>query len=354
METGLAPNRATGWRGWIVAVSVMGSLGCASTAKSPVGSGRSDTALEQGPVDDTSADADSADAERRWTAPCPIDQIESRMVDVGEVTLHVGCMGDGPVVVLLHGFPEFHYAWRSVMEQLAGEYRLIAPDQRGYNRSDKPDAVDAYALPHLTQDIVSLIALVSDHPVLVVAHDWGGPVGWLVAHHPEANIRGILATNGPHPARFADLIANDPAQRSASAYMDFFRSPEAEAYLTPERLSSDFFPFLSDADLAVYTEAWSQPGAITGGLNWYRANRLEPDEMAAVMAGVNPTVDVPATVMWGLDDDAVLASNAEGLEPWVTDLVVETFPGVDHWIEHRIPEEIARGVRELDARAAQR
>jgi pimeloyl-ACP methyl ester carboxylesterase len=273
------------------------------------------------------------------------------MIDVGEVSLNVGCMGDGPVVVLLHGFPEFHYAWRQVMEELAGEYRLIVPDQRGYNLSDKPEAVDAYTLDLLTADIVNLIPQVSAEPVLVVAHDWGGPVGWMTAHHPQAQVRGILATNGPHPARFAELIANDPAQQAASAYMDFFRSPGAEDFLTPEFLGSDFFPFLSEADLAVYTEAWSQPGAITGGLNWYRANSLEPDDIAAVMATVNPTVEVPATVMWGLDDDAVLPSNAEGLEPWVTDLEVETFAGVDHWIEHRIPEEVARGVRELDARA---
>jgi pimeloyl-ACP methyl ester carboxylesterase len=294
---------------------------------------------------------DTGATDGAWTDPCPVDRIETRMMDVGAVQLHVGCMGDGPVVVLLHGFPEFHYAWRQVMESLAGDYRLIVPDQRGYNLSDKPEDVEAYALPLLAQDIVELIPRVSDEPVLLVAHDWGGPVGWLTAHHPAARVRGILATNGPHPARFADLIANDPAQQEASAYMAFFRSAEAEAYLTPERLGQDLFPFLSEADLAVYTEAWSQPGAITGGLNWYRANSLEPDDIAAVMAAVNPTVEVPATVMWGLDDDAVLASNAEGLDPWVSDLEVETFPGVDHWIEHRIPDEVARGVRELDARA---
>jgi pimeloyl-ACP methyl ester carboxylesterase len=305
-------------------------------------------------VEDTAAGEDSGATDGTWTTACPTDRIEARMIDVGEVSLNVGCMGDGPVVVLLHGFPEFHYAWREVMEALAGDYRLIVPDQRGYNLSDKPESVEAYALPYLARDIVDLIPLVSAEPVLVVAHDWGGPVGWLVAHHPEAQVRGILATNGPHPARFAELIATDPAQQEASAYMDFFRSAGAEAYLTPERLASDFFPFLSDQDLEVYMAAWAQPGAITGGLNWYRANSLEPDDIAAVMAEVNPTVEVPATVMWGLDDDAVLPSNAEGLDPWVSDLQVETYPGVDHWIEHRIPEEVARAVRELDARAGRR
>ena len=320
--------------------------GCTGTPKSPASPDGS-----EGTTEDSAGSVDTGPADEAWTEACPEDHIETRMVDVGAVALHVGCMGEGPVVVLLHGFPEFHYAWRQVMEDLAGEYRLIVPDQRGYNLSDKPEAIEDYALPLLTRDIVELIPRVSDDPVLLVAHDWGGPVGWLTAHHPDAQVRGILATNGPHPARFADLIATDPAQQEASAYMEFFRSPEAEAYLTPERLGRDFFPFLSEEDLAAYTAAWSQPGAITGGLNWYRANSLEPDEIAAVMAEVNPTVPVPATVMWGLDDDAVLASNAEGLEPWVPDLEVETFAGVDHWIEHRIPGEVARGVRELDARA---
>ena len=329
-------------RPWGLGASVTAVLwlGCAAPSKSST-----DSDGEAGHT------ADTGDGAEVWSEACPVDRIETRMIDVGEVSLNVGCMGDGPVVVLLHGFPEFHYAWRQVMEELSGEYRLIVPDQRGYNLSDKPEAVDDYSLELLTADIVKLIPQVSAEPVLLVAHDWGGPVGWLTAHHPEAQVRGILATNGPHPARFADLIANDPAQQAASAYMDFFRSPDAEAYLTPERLGRDLFPFLSEADLAVYTEAWSQPGAITGGLNWYRANSLEPDDIAAVMATANPTVEVPATVMWGLDDDSVLSSNAEGLEAWVGDLEVETFAGVDHWIEHRIPGEVARGVRELDARA---
>ena len=94
----------------------------------------------------------------------------------------------------------------------------------------------------------------------------------------------------------------------------------------------------------------NQPGAITGGLNWYRANDLDPEKMASIMEGFSPTVSVPATVMWGLDDEFVLPQNAEGLEVFAPDLVVETFPGVDHWIEHRIPDEIARAIRDLDAR----
>ena len=134
--------------------------------------------------------------------------------------------------------------------------------------------------------------------------------------------------------------------------MDVFRAEGAEFVLTPEYLATNFFSFLSDDELAMYMAAWSEPGAITGGLNWYRANTpLVPATIDEAMVDMLPEVPVPVSVFWGLDDTAVLRQNAEGLEPYAPDLVVETFEGVDHWIEHRIPEEVARGVRELAARA---
>ena len=237
------------------------------------------------------------------------------------------------------------------MAELASEYRLIAPDQRGYNLSDKPEAVDDYALPLLTADIIALLPLISPEPVLLVVHDWGGVVGWTVAHHPDAWIRGLLAANGPHPQRFSWLISTDPAQQQASAYMDIFRSDQAEKYLSAEALISDITPYLSEADQALYLEALSQPGAITGGLNWYRANPLTIESTDNVMATLNATISVPVSVMWGLEDEYVLAANAEGLEEYAPDLEVETIEGVGHWIEHQIPAELARGVRQLDARA---
>ena len=288
--------------------------------------------------------------EGSWHEACPVETIEERLLTVGDIQLNVGCRGDGPTVVLLHGFPEFHFAWNRVMDELAGEYRLVAPDLRGFNLSDKPEEVEAYRIERLMEDVLKLLPLVSADPVILVGHDWGGPVGWMVAHHPEAHIRGYLAVNGPHPLRFADLIANDPAQKAASAYMTFFRNPGSEDLMTPDVLAEQFVDFLTDEEMARYMEAWEQPGAILAGLNWYRANPLTEEPIQAAMEPLSPTIGVPVSVFWGLDDTAVLASNAEGLEGFAPDLVVETFPGVDHWIEHRIPKEVARGIRELDAR----
>jgi pimeloyl-ACP methyl ester carboxylesterase len=295
----------------------------------------------------------SGESSNTWFEACPIDEREQRMLDVGEVSLNVACRGAGETtVVFLHGFPEFHYSWDAVMDELVDEYRLIAPDQRGYNISDKPESVSEYTLDKLTEDVMTLLPLVSETPVILVAHDWGGPVGWTVAHTPDAHIRGFMAANGPHPVRFAELIATDADQQAASSYMELFRSEFAESTMTPEFLATQMFNFLSDEELEIYTDAWSQPGAITGGLNWYRANDLAPGSVDDLMVDRLEQIPVPVSVLWGLDDTAVLSQNAEGLDGFAPDLEVETFEGVDHWIEHRIPEQVARGIRELDARTA--
>ncbi len=294
---------------------------------------------------------DTAADKHVWHDDCPTEEREQRMINVGDLSLNVACRGSGPTVVFLHGFPEFHYAWNKVMDELSDEFRLIAPDQRGYNLSDKPEAVEAYTLDLLTGDILNLLPIISSEPVILVAHDWGGPVGWMVAHHPEAHIRAFLSTNGPHPMRFAELIESDPAQQEASSYMDFFRQEGSESFFTESALQSMFSDVLSNDELEIYNEAWAQSGAITGGLNWYRANSLVPSDVERLMADFSPTVSVPTTVMWGLDDDAVLASNAEGLEPYAPDLELKTYPDVDHWIEHHIPDEVAASVRELHLRA---
>ena len=293
-------------------------------------------------------DSETPGGDTTWWEPCPEDVLEARLMNVGEVTLNVTCRGSGPTIVFLHGFPEFHYGWHQVMDELATEYRLVAPDQRGYNLSDKPNVVEAYELPRLTEDIVNLLPLVSEAPVILVAHDWGGPVGWMVAHTPGAHLRGFVSTNGPHPTRFADLIANDPAQQEASSYMDVFKNDSAETFMTTNTLSAMLADVIDEETMGLYIDAWNQPGAVTGGLNWYRANSLAPDDVSKVMAPLSPTIPVPVTVMWGEDDEFVLSSNADKLDSFASELEVFLYPGVDHWIAHRIPEEVAIILRAMD------
>ena len=342
--TGCGGNDSSSGSGDMAASSADGTMGDGGLV--PADAGSTDAAM---PTPADGAVADAGAPSNAWHEDCPMDVREQRMMDVGEVRLNVACRGAGPTIVFLHGFPEFHYGWHPVMDALAAEFRLVAPDQRGYNLSDKPEDVAAYELPKLTQDILRLLPLISAEPVILVAHDWGGPVGWLVAHTPGAHIRGFMSTNGPPPLHFADLIANNAEHAEASSYMNLFRSAAAEQFMTPEALAQQF-SFLSPEVLAVYQEAWAQPGAITGGLNWYRANDLDPTAGDALMAGRSPTVPVPTMVLWGLDDEFVLAVNAEGLERYAPDIEVQTFPGVDHWIAHRIPGEIAQAIRTLHMR----
>jgi len=296
-----------------------------------------------GGSENTSTTDSSGPPDSVWTAPCPADTVEFRTIDVGEVSLNVACRGSGPTLVLLHGFPEYWYGWDAVMDRLAGQYRLIVPDQRGYNLSDKPAAEADYEMPHLVADAVGLINAVSTEPVTVVAHDWGGAVAWVLANqHPE-KVDKLVILNAPHPDVFARELANNPAQQEASFYVDIVSAPTAETVL-----SDNDFAFLtlamgsviSSEDLALYKEAWGQPGALTGMVNWYRAN-IEDNQLPLTEP---VTVDVPTMVLWGLADTALLPGNIEGLDDYVSDLTLHTFDGVSHWIAHEIPDTVSDAI----------
>jgi len=278
-----------------------------------------------------------------WTEPCPADTVEFRTIDVGEVSLNVACRGNGPTLVLLHGFPEFWYGWDAVMDQLAAKYRLIVPDQRGYNLSDKPENLADYEIPHLVTDIAGLIDAVSPDPVTVVAHDWGGAVGWALAHQHADKVNKLVILNAPHPDVFARELANNPAQQQASFYVEIVTAPTAEAVLSDNDyafLALAMGGVVSDEDMVLYKEAWGQPGALTGMVNWYRANLK--DSQLEVPEPV--TVDVPTLVLWGLADTALLPGNIDGLDEYVSDLTLHTFDGVSHWIAHEIPETVSDAI----------
>jgi pimeloyl-ACP methyl ester carboxylesterase len=278
-----------------------------------------------------------------WSAPCPVDEPELRRVDVGEVELNVACQGEGPTVVLLHGFPEFWRGWAEVMAELAGRYRLIAPDQRGYNLSDKPEGIDAYRVERLIGDAVALIDHVSSEPVVLVGHDWGGAVAWPTAAFFPDRVRGLVIANAPHPNVFARLLASSSEQQQASGYVTLFVSPSAEAVLAANDygvLRSIFAGILDDAALEHYVAAWSQPGALTGSLNWYRASWPGAEQPVEVEV----RIDVPTLVLWGMRDLALRPENLEGLEEYVPDLRVERFEEATHWIAHEEPARVARAI----------
>jgi epoxide hydrolase 4 len=289
-----------------------------------------------------SSDADPSGS-AAWSAPCPLEEPEFRRVDVGEVELHVACQGAGPTVVLLHGFPEYWRCWADVMDELAGSYRLIAPDQRGYHLSDKPEDLAAYTVDRLVGDVVGLIDHVSAEPVVLVGHDWGGAVAWPTASFFADRVRGLVIANSPHPNVFTRLLASSSEQQRASGYVSLFVSPDAEAVLSANDygvLRGIFTGIVDDAELADYVAAWSQPGALTGSLNWYRAAWPSAEEPL----DVEVRIDVPTLVLWGMRDLALLPANLEGIDDYVADLRVERFEEATHWIAHEEPEAVARAI----------
>jgi pimeloyl-ACP methyl ester carboxylesterase len=286
--------------------------------------------------------------------------IESRYAALANgITLHYAACGTGPPIVFVHGFPEFWYEWKDLLADFGRDHLAVAPDMRGYNLSSKPGEVEAYRAKHLVEDLRLLLDHLGAQRCAMVAHDWGGAVAWsFAALHPERLDR-LVIINAPHPVIFARELRDNPAQQQASAYMNLFRSAKAERvleadnYLRLRRSTLDAWAAnggtATEADRAAYLAAWSQPGALTGGLNYYRASPLHPPDSGAP-ADLAPDafrVRVPTLVIWGERDHALLLGNLEGLERQVQDLRVIRIPEGSHWVVHEQPARIAGLIREF-------
>ncbi|HEV2103586.1 MAG TPA: alpha/beta hydrolase [Candidatus Acidoferrum sp.] len=288
-------------------------------------------------------------------------------VTVNGMRLHCVTGGEGPLMLCLHGFPEFWYEWKEQLREFGKGRLVVAPDLRGYNLSDKPAEMEAYRVQALLEDIRGL----ADHfrqgrKFVLVGHDWGGALAWgFAAAHPEL-LEKLVIINAPHPAIFQELLMNDPGQQQASQYMLMFRSPGAEAMLLAndcailvENVLGGMLRsgIMTEADRAEYVKAWQQPGALTGGLNYYRANEVgppTPEEMGmpaaanAFMAGAaQMKVRVPALVIWGEKDTALTINNLEGLEKYVPELKICRVPEGSHWVVHEKSAEVNGYIREF-------
>ena len=246
----------------------------------------------------------------------------------------------GPLLLLLHGFPEFWYGWRHQIAPLAAAgFRVLAPDQRGYNLSDKPKGVPSYSLDLLARDVVGLIDAAGYDKAYVAGHDWGGAVGWwLGVHHPE-RIEKLALLNIPHPYVMLRTVKKNPEQRKKSTYIAFFQLPwlpertlrAKDWAATVKSLRKTSRPgTFSDADLVLYREAWSQPGAITAMLNWYRA---------ALRKGVprltpSSRVTVPTFLIWGARDRALLREMAQPSIDLCDDGRLVFLEEATHWAQH--------------------
>ncbi len=287
-------------------------------------------------------------------------------VHVNGIDLHVRAVGDpnAPFVLFLHGFPEYSGAWDDVLPAFADAFHAVAPDQRGYALSTKPEGLEAYRIKHLVRDILALGDHVSPgRPFTIVAHDWGASVGYATAIAAPARIAKLVVINGVHPGPVQKALLESEAQQAASSYIHYLRDPRAE-----ERLSANNFekllgmlsrfgpqPWLTPAKQAGYLDAWSQPGALTGMLNWYRATPMvvpkpgEPVDMATVpkLDPAQLRVSMPHLVLWGLNDQALLPVTRATLPDYCDDLTVREIDGADHWIVHQKTEQVIGHIRDF-------
>jgi pimeloyl-ACP methyl ester carboxylesterase len=290
--------------------------------------------------------------------------------DTGAVRLHLAMAGspDKPLLICLHGFPEFWGAWGEVMERLADDFFIVAPDQRGFNQSSKPEGVDAYRVKHMVADLKSLADRFSpDRPFVLAGHDWGASVAYAYAFAHPARLSHLVIANGVHPVCFQRAIFEDEEQRRASQYINRLKAADAEDLLSADgyrrllRMIDGFSTadFMTGEMRGAYFDAWSCDGALTAMLNWYRASPIAvpaPGETAPPSLVLDMPADafkvaMPHLVIWGDADQALRPACLKGLDGFASQLTVETVTGAGHWILHERPDEVAAAMRRFLHRA---
>lgn len=273
--------------------------------------------------------------------------IEHKTVVTNGISLHVAQAGpeDGSLVVLLHGFPEYWAGWKAQIPALAeAGFRVWAPDQRGYNLSDRPTEIRAYSLDELAKDVIGLIDAAGAEQAYVVGHDWGAAVAWWVAINYPQRVKKLTILNVPHPSVMFKTIRSTPRQLLKSWYIFFFQIPRLPEFLISRgnwnagvqmmRNSANPNTF-SDADMDGYRAAWSRSGAFTAMLNWYRAIvRHQPQRNAS------SRVSVPTLMIWGVRDVALDRSMAQPSIDYCERGKLVFIEDATHWVQHDKPERV--------------
>jgi pimeloyl-ACP methyl ester carboxylesterase len=290
--------------------------------------------------------------------------IEHRYADVNGIRMHYAAAGDGPLVLFLHGFPEYWGVWRRLLADLSKDHLAVAPDQRGYGETSRPDDVESYRMDHLTADLRALVDHLGKKKVSIVCQDWGGFVGWSFAMRYPDVIDKLVTINIGHPALFNEALRSNPKQQEASQYMLMFRSPGSELALI-----ADDFAFLkqtmftealasgkvTEAEVNEQIEAWKRPDAIKAGLNWYRAAEMGPPDGHGSPGGSNlldgidkeaQQVRAPVLFILGEKDPYLLPDSIVGLEAYALDLTIKRIPDATHWVTMEKPELVSGWIRE--------
>src|SRR5262245_38921577 len=274
-------------------------------------------------------------------------EVHEGYAQVGDTRVHYVEAGDGPLVVLLHGFPEFWFGWRLQIAALAAAgFHVVAPDLRGYNLSSHPSGIKAYDASSVAEDVNGLIRELGYESAMLVGHDWGGTVAWTLAmNHPEV-VERLAILDAAHPRRLQKGLLN-PRQLLRSWYFFFFTLPwlperiiRAKRFRFFRRFLRDARPAYTPEEMDRYVEAWSQPGAVTAMLDYYRFSVLTPPWRA--WAAIKP-ISAPTLVIWGKRDRFLGGHLAEPEHDDVPNLDrVVRLPNASHWVHHDQAERVTR------------
>jgi pimeloyl-ACP methyl ester carboxylesterase len=279
--------------------------------------------------------------------------MQHEFISTNGIKLHYVTEGSGSLLIFLHGFPEFWYSWRHQIPEFASDHKVVAPDLRGYNDSDKPSDRNAYIMAEFVQDIKGLIEGLGYDRCILVGHDWGGAIAWNFAYAYPQMLEKLIILNLPHPAKFAEGLRS-PQQLLRSSYIFFFQIP-----FLPELLlqANDYSPLeaafkgmavdkttFSPADLDAYKAAAAKPGALTAMLNYYR------NIFAQGMTSSDWSVlTVPTLLIWGEDDTALGKELTYGTEAYVRDFRIRYIPHCSHWVQQEQPQLVNQYIRDFIA-----
>lgn len=264
-----------------------------------------------------------------------------------------------PVMLFLHGFPEYSGAWNAVASRMADQYHCIAPDQRGYGQSWAPADLGKYSAGKLAGDMAALVERISpDAPVILVGHDWGASVAYALAFSRPDLVARLVIMNGVHPWCFQRELAKGGAQAEASQYIHFLRAKGSEEKLAEDDYNGFMRLFSAKMDMswmtpalsAEYKTEWARAGRLKGMVNWYRATPLvvpKPGQGFDLpeMDLSKLQVTMPHLVLWGDGDTALLPDCLDGLDRFAPDLTIRHIKGADHWIAHQQPDAVAEAMR---------
>ncbi len=281
----------------------------------------------------------------------PTDPWSHNRINTNGIQLHYVTQGEGPLMLFLHGFPEFWYSWRHQVPEFASDHKVVALDLRGYNDSDRPEDSSAYRRSELLADVKGVIEELGYEQCILVGHDWGGAIAWTFAYTHSDLVEKLVILNIPHPTKFAEGLRTWQ-QLQRSWYIFFFQIP----FLPEWILQLNLRQFLdqafrgmaidkqafTDEDIDRYTQAMAKPGALTAALNYYR--NVVQDHSETATRGI---LKIPTLMIWGEEDQALGKELTEGTEAYVEDFRIRYIPNCSHWVQQERPQEVNQYIREF-------